>query len=83
MKYHTLQSTGFVLYHKKTFNWGSVNNLLMRCLDQLWKDIIPTIIMLICSSIITLYVCELIDRTRMHSMELKPAHTRYTQPYKS
>jgi hypothetical protein len=83
MRSRTLHSTGFVSFYQNTSKLIAENNLLKRCLDQLWKNVLPTMFILICSSMITLYLSELIYQAKLHSTDLKPAQARHAQPAKT
>ena len=55
-------------------------NLLKRFLYQLGVNFLPTILMLIFSSIIALYFSELIEKARLRSNDFKPAQANHTRP---
>jgi hypothetical protein len=83
MRCRTLHSTGFVSFYQKASNLSTENKLLKRCLDQLRKNVLPTMFILICSSMITLYLSELIYRAKLHSTDLKPDQASHARPVKA
>ncbi len=83
MRCRTLHSTGFVSFYQNTSNLFAENNLFKRCLDQLWKNVLPTMFILICSSMITLYLSEVIYQAKLHSTELKQTQANHAQPVKA
>ncbi|MDT8443760.1 MAG: hypothetical protein RQ722_05685 [Desulfuromonadales bacterium] len=80
MRSRVFHFTGFVSFYQKAFNLSTENNLLKRCLDQLQKNILPTMFILICSSVIILFLSELIYRAKLHSTRLEPAQASHVQP---
>ena len=83
MRCRTLHSTGFVSLYQKASNLSAENNLLKRCLDQLRKNVLPIMLILICSSMIALYLSELIYRAKLRSTDLKPDQASYARPVKA
>jgi len=55
-------------------------NMLKRFLHQMQINFVPTLLMLIFSSIIALYISEVIDRAKLRSNDLKPAQASHTRP---
>jgi hypothetical protein len=80
MKYRILNSISFFSINQKASSLSANNNLLKRFLYQLRINFLPTILMLIFSSIIALYFCEVIERSRVQSDDFKPAQTSHTRP---
>jgi hypothetical protein len=76
MRWRTLHSTRLVSFYQKDSNLSAENNLLKRCLHKLLKIFLPTIFILICSSMIALYLSELIYQAKLRSTDLKPAQTK-------
>jgi hypothetical protein len=44
------------------------------------ENVLPTMFILICSSLIILFLSELIYRAKLHSTSLQPAQISHTQP---
>jgi hypothetical protein len=80
MRSRVFHSTGFASYCQNAFNHSTVNNLLKRCLYQLRRNVLPTLFILICSSVIILFLSELIYRAKHHSTSLKPAQASHARP---
>ncbi len=78
MRNRAFHPTGFVSFCRKASNLSTENNLLKRYLDQLLVNVLPTIFFLICSSIITLYLSDIIYRAKFHSTVLKPAQISHS-----
>ena len=75
--------TSVFLFYQKAFSLSVKNNRLKRFLYQLRINFLPTILMLIISSIIALHVSELINRAKLRSNDLKPVHVTNTIPSNS
>jgi hypothetical protein len=60
MKIRAFHPAGFVSSYL-----SEANNLVERCLIKLWKHILPTLLILICSSVITLFLSGLIDQAKL------------------
>lgn len=79
MRRRVFHSTGFISFYQTAFNLSRENNLLKRCLYQLQKNVLPTMFILICSSVIILFLSELIYRAKLHSTSLKPAQASHVR----
>jgi hypothetical protein len=75
-----LRSVNFFSIYQKVSSLSANNNLLKRFLYQLRINFLPTILMLIFSSIIALYFSELIERSRVQSDDFKTGQTSHTLP---
>lgn len=52
------------------------NRLLKRCLKHLWTNVLPTLLILVCSSVIALFLGGLIEQSKheqLHPDLVKPA----------
>jgi hypothetical protein len=57
-------SAGFVSAYLKA-SYLSENNFFERCLIKLWKHVLPTLLILICGSVITLFLSGLIAQAKL------------------
>jgi len=80
MRCRKLSFTSIFSFYQKASSVSANNNLLKRFLYQLRINFLPTILMLILSSIIALYFSELIERAKLRSNNFKPAQTSHTRP---
>jgi hypothetical protein len=80
MRRRVFQSTGFVSFYQNAFNLSTENNLLKRFLCQLRENVLPTMFILICSSLIILFLSEVIYQAKLHSTSLQPAQISHTRP---
>ena len=67
MKIRAFHPAGFVSSYLKASYLSEANNLVERCFIKLWKHILPTLLILICSSVITLFLSGLIDQAKLES----------------
>ena len=80
MRRRVFQSTGFVSFYQNAFNLSTENNLLKRFRCQLRENILPTMLILICSSLIILFLSELIYRAKLHSSSVQPTQISHARP---
>ena len=80
MKSRLFHYNAFISFYQNAFNLSTEDSLLKRCLYQLRKNVLPTLLILICSTVIILFLSELIYRAKQHSTSLKPAQVSYAKP---
>ena len=83
MRYRTLCTNRFVSFYLRTSNQAARYNFLKRCLYQLRINFLPTMLILICCSMIALYFSELIYRARSVPTDLKPVKASHARPVKA
>jgi len=69
--------TSFFSLYQKASGLPANNDMLKRFLYQLRINFLPTILILILSIIIALYFSELIERSKLHSNDFKPAQASH------
>jgi len=80
MRSRVFQFAGFVSFYQNAFNLSTENNLLKRFRCQLRENILPTMLILICSSLIILFLSELIYRAKLHSSSVQPTQISHARP---
>lgn len=83
MRSRVFHCTGFISFCQNAFNLSTENKLLKHCLDQLRKNILPTLFILICTIVILLFLSEWIYRAKPHSTSLKQVQASHDRPAKA
>lgn len=64
MRGRALHSSGFVSSFSKASYFTPDNNLFERCLDHLLKNVLPTLLIVLCTSVIAMYLGGLIEHAK-------------------
>ena len=72
--------TSFFSLYQKASGLSANNDMLKRVLYQLRINFLPTILILILSIIIALYLSELIERSKLRSNDFKAVQASHARP---
>jgi len=65
MRGRAFHPAGYISSHLKAAYLSEEHNLVERCFKHLLKNIIPTLLILLCSSVITLFLSGLIAQAKL------------------
>lgn len=73
MRFRAFHPAGFVSSYRKSSYLPEANHLFVRCLKQLLKNVLPTLLIMIFSSVIALFLSGLIDQAKLsHGVKVAP-----------
>ncbi|PLX82168.1 MAG: hypothetical protein C0616_02780 [Desulfuromonas sp.] len=72
MRSRTFHCDGFIPVHNKSSHLLADNSLFRRCCHHMLKNILPTLVMLVVSSAITLAIASWINQAKSHQAVSDP-----------